>query len=167
MSQHDCVCRLLVILAPCQPYPALGIAVVGLLGLGLLYAAIRVGQRALRSDRQRLPLLTGALFGLGICGLLIAGSGFRHFGGFTQVGQGATAYRCDAWWVQMRSSAGATDGDDLPSRECRQAATRAVMPAIRESLLIGAAGAVVGYTFVIVRRRHFDRGRREVATRSS
>lgn len=136
------------------------------MGLGLVYAATRAGRRARLSDGQRLPVLTGALFGLGICFVVVAGSGFRHFGGVTQVGQGATAYRCDAWWVQMRSSAGATDGNDLPSRGCRQAAIRAVLPAVEESLLVGIAGGVVAYSFVIVRRRYFSRALREVATSS-
>lgn len=105
-------------------------------------------------------------FGLGVFCLVTAASGFRHFGGFIEVGQGPTAYRCDTWWVQMRSSAGATDGDDRPSHFCRQAAVRGIMPALGEAALIGTVGAFLGYCVVILRRHRLNRELRQVVISS-
>jgi hypothetical protein len=111
--------------------------------------------------------VTAVLFGLGIFCLLAVGSGFRHFGGSVPVDAGLTAYRCDPWWIQMGSTAGSSDGRAGPSRHCRQAAVSATLPAVGQSAAGGMAAALLGYCFVLVRRRHVDRAVRRVVISSS
>lgn len=95
--------------------------------------------------------------GAAVLFLCLLVSSFRHYGGDQEVGDGGTAYACEAWWYELGTPQGATDGDHLPSHHCREAAINATGPAVGESLGAGALVGTGSFGLLTVRRRRFHR----------
>lgn len=100
----------------------------GVLTIGFGVLCWRIARHARRANRARSTVVAAGVGGVAILSACLLLSTFRHFGGNTEVGDGGSAYACEAWWYQLGTPGGATDGDDQPSPFCRRAAIDAITP---------------------------------------
>lgn len=142
-----------------SPIPALGVGLLALLGIVLVGAGIRAARRSRSARGPRLAALTATLLALGVASLFAAGSGFRHFGGYTHFEpEEPNEYVCDAWYAEIGSRAGRWEDGSGPAPLCKHAAEAAIPTVLGESLLAGGVAGVMGCGVVLAaRRRRVDR----------
>jgi hypothetical protein len=109
------------------------LAVVAVAAVVTLVAAIVLGVRAGRALRRGPLLAAGVAAGLFVACVCLFGAGMLHYGGNTTVGENATVFRCQPWWVAI--------GSRSASSHCAAAARAAVLPA---ALIAAGAGVVSG-----------------------
>lgn len=133
--------------------PGLLLGLAALVGLILLFVGWRAARWARRGAEMRSLAAVLALSTLGAFLLIAAGSGFRHYGGHDDM---TGAYKCDAWWAQMGSPHGVTDGLSGPWPWCKQQAEKAIAPGLAESGVGGLVIGIVASMVVYLRRRRLD-----------
>jgi hypothetical protein len=140
--------------APISTTPALLVGLAGLVGLAFLFVGWCLARWARREDGPRSLVAVAGVTAVGAFLLIACGLSFRHYGGHQFEGN---AYACDAWWKQVSTPHGASEGDDAPSAYCKRAAEDAIRPGVIEAGIgaVFVAGAAV--TVLHLRRRRFNR----------
>ena len=143
--------------------PAVGLGIALLTSLALLIAGLRMAKRARLARDFGPSVVVCAIIGVAILALTLFASGLWHYGGSISGSDDPSHFRCAAWYEEVGSSQGLSEGDESsPDLYCRHAATDAVAPALAWSVGAGLAASGFAVVFLRARRRRLNADLREL-----